>query len=60
MMPGGGSKLREALELTERNLGSLIAAKQNMGVTENGDVMQAVMVGWRREVRKALGWGLDL
>jgi len=48
------TKLREALELTEANLTSLICVRSSLGAGEQTVITQALTV-WRNEVRRALG-----
>lgn len=45
--------MREALRLTEGNLGSLIASRQEMGAGDH-TVISRLMLDWREAVRRAL------
>jgi hypothetical protein len=47
-------KMRQALELTERTLGSLIASRDRMGLSDH-TVLTKLMLDWRSAVRRALG-----
>jgi hypothetical protein len=46
--------MREALQITEGNLTSLIGVRYNNGETADTNVMVSAMTDWRDVVRKAL------
>jgi hypothetical protein len=50
----GRSKYRDALHLTERNLTTFICSRDSLGMSD-ATIVQQVLLGWRSEVRRALG-----
>lgn len=48
-------KMRDALQLTERNLGGMIAARYTPTSVQAPEFAEA-MIGWRNVCRRALGY----
>lgn len=48
-------RMRDALQLTEGNLSSLIGVRFDNGHSEQSSVMVRAMLDWRDAVRRALG-----
>lgn len=51
-------RMREALQLVERNLGSLIAARYSFGLPDNGQCHD-ILTGMRRISRQAMGYATE-
>jgi len=49
-------RMRDALRLTERNLCSLIGARDDLGLSHDGMVIHNLLVTWRNACRRALGY----
>jgi len=51
-------RMREALQLLEGNLGSLIAARYSFGLPEIG-VCHNILIGMQRIARQAMGYAVE-